>query len=68
VSQGPITLHSEEHLASTDMGVSKLRHVFRRQLEAMVAGKDPMGVNFDPDKDLVQLEAGTSLDAKVAQS
>lgn len=67
VSQGPITLHSEEHLASTDMGVSKLRHVFRRQLEAIAAGKDPMGVHFDADKDLVRLEAGTSLDAKVSQ-
>ncbi|MBS0282737.1 MAG: aromatic ring-hydroxylating dioxygenase subunit alpha [Proteobacteria bacterium] len=67
VSQGPITIHSEEHLASTDMGVSKLRHVFRLQLEAIAAGKDPMGVNFDADKELVLLEAGTSLDAKVSQ-
>lgn len=66
VSQGPITIHSEEHLASTDMGVSKLRHVFRLQLEAIAAGKDPMGVNFDADKELVLLEAGTSLDAKVS--
>ncbi len=66
VSQGPITIHSEEHLASTDMGVSKLRHVFRRQLEAIAAGKDPMGVNFDADKELVLLEAGTSVDAKVS--
>ena len=47
------------------MGVSKLRHVFRRQLEALAAGKDPMGVSFDAD--LVRLDAGTSLDAKVTQ-
>jgi hypothetical protein len=66
VSQGEVTLHSEEHLASTDLGVSKLRHMLRRQLEAIAAGKDPMGVTFDAGKDLVQLAAGTSLEAKGA--
>lgn len=61
VSQGEITFHSEEHLNSSDRGVSMLRKVFRDQLEAIAAGKDPMGVNFDPAKALVQLEAGTSV-------
>ncbi len=62
VSQGAITLHSEEHLNSTDRGISMLRKVYRQQLDAIAAGKDPMGVSFDPDKDLVHLDAGTAVE------
>lgn len=62
VSQGAITLHSEEHLNSSDRGVSMLRKVFRDQLEAVAAGKDPMGTNFDPARAVVRLKAGTSVE------
>ena len=63
VSQGEITFHSEEHLNSSDRGISMLRKVFRDQLDAVAAGKDPMGVQFDPAKALVRLDAGTSVEA-----
>ena len=53
VSQGEITLHSEEHLNSTDRGISMLRKVYRDQLNAIAEGKDPMGVSFDAPKELV---------------
>jgi hypothetical protein len=66
VSQGEITFHSEEHLNSSDRGVSMLRKVFRDQLEALAAGSDPMGVNFDPAKAVVHLDAGTSISSNAA--
>jgi nitrite reductase/ring-hydroxylating ferredoxin subunit len=62
VSQGAITFHSEEHLNSTDRGISMLRRVYRDQLAAVAAGKDPIGVIFDASKGLVHLDAGTSVE------
>ncbi|MFT4077533.1 MAG: aromatic ring-hydroxylating dioxygenase subunit alpha [Asticcacaulis sp.] len=59
VSQGAITFHSEENLTSTDQGIAMLRRVYRRQLDAIKAGKDPMGVSFDPENALVHLDAGS---------
>ena len=58
VGQGPITLHSEEHLASSDRGVSMVRRQFREQLAVVAAGGDPIGVSFDPADAVVTVEAG----------
>jgi hypothetical protein len=58
VGQGPITLHSEEHLASSDRGISMLRRLLRRQLEAIAEGKDPLGVSFDESAPPLAFEAG----------
>jgi phenylpropionate dioxygenase-like ring-hydroxylating dioxygenase large terminal subunit len=58
VGQGPITLHSEEHLASSDRGVAMLRRLLRRQMRAVAEGRDPAGVGFDPDVAPVVFEAG----------
>ena len=40
VGQGPITLHSEEHLAASDRGISMLRRLLKRQLQELGAGRD----------------------------
>ena len=58
VGQGPITLHTEEHLASSDRGIAMLRRLLRRQVRAVAEGRDPAGVNFDPDAAPVVFEAG----------
>jgi phenylpropionate dioxygenase-like ring-hydroxylating dioxygenase large terminal subunit len=58
VGQGPITFHSEEHLVSSDRGVAMVRRLLRRQLDALAAGHDPLGVHFDEDAPPVRLEAG----------
>jgi phenylpropionate dioxygenase-like ring-hydroxylating dioxygenase large terminal subunit len=63
VSQGPITLHSEENLTSTDQGIAMLRRLLRRQVETVAAGGDPIGVVFDPAEALVRIEAGTAIAA-----
>jgi nitrite reductase/ring-hydroxylating ferredoxin subunit len=47
VGQGPIALHSEEHLAGSDRGVGRLRQLLRKQIAAVAQGADPLGVWFD---------------------
>lgn len=57
-SQGPITLHSEEHLATSDRGVVMLRRLLQRQIDGLRAGRDPLNVAFEPGREVVDLEAG----------
>jgi phenylpropionate dioxygenase-like ring-hydroxylating dioxygenase large terminal subunit len=58
VGQGAITLHSEEHLVSSDRGVSMLRRALRTQTERVAAGEHPLGVVIGEPSCLVNLEAG----------
>ncbi len=58
VGQGAITMHSEEHLAASDRGVVMFRRLLRQQIEAVRAGRDPLGVIFDPLRATVTVEAG----------
>jgi hypothetical protein len=53
VGQGPITLHTDEHLASSDRGVSMVRRQFKEQVRRVASGLDPVGVGFD-DRDALQ--------------
>jgi phenylpropionate dioxygenase-like ring-hydroxylating dioxygenase large terminal subunit len=62
VGQGPITLHDEEHLATTDTGIVMLRRFFQRQLDAVAAGRDPVGVVLDESEAMVDFEAGNYLE------
>ncbi|MFD5541750.1 Rieske 2Fe-2S domain-containing protein [Streptomyces sp. NPDC127079] len=43
-SQGAITLHSEETLATSDKGVVMLRRMLRRMVDDVEAGRDPQNV------------------------
>ncbi|MFI0419739.1 Rieske 2Fe-2S domain-containing protein [Spongiactinospora sp. 9N601] len=45
-SQGPITLHSEETLATTDRGVVMLRRLLKTMVADVEAGRDPQGVSL----------------------
>ena len=58
VGQGPITLHSEERLASSDRGVSMVRRQFREQVRRVADGLDPVGVEFDPAAAVQTVVAG----------
>jgi nitrite reductase/ring-hydroxylating ferredoxin subunit len=62
VSQGPVTFHSEEHLAASDQGIMMLRAVLKKQLRVLALGEDPIGVTFSPEAALVRLDAGTSIE------
>jgi hypothetical protein len=46
--QGAVTLHSEEHLTSSDRGIVMLRRSLRAQIGRVMAVEDPVGVIFDP--------------------
>jgi phenylpropionate dioxygenase-like ring-hydroxylating dioxygenase large terminal subunit len=62
VGQGPITFHSEEHLMSSDQGVSMLRILLQRQLDRIAQGGDPLGVAFSEGDAYVRFDAGQFLD------
>ena len=62
VGQGAITVHAEEHLASSDRGIVMLRRMLSRQVEAVEQGGDPIGVAFDEASAYVRLEAGQYVD------
>ncbi len=62
VSQGAIAHHSEEHLATTDVGIVQLRRLLMKQLDAVKAGRDPAGLSFDPNAPPVHYSSGNFLE------
>jgi hypothetical protein len=58
VGQGPITVHSEEHFGQSDRGILMVRRMLGDQLETLAAGRDPIGVCFDPNAAPIEFEAG----------
>jgi phenylpropionate dioxygenase-like ring-hydroxylating dioxygenase large terminal subunit len=64
-SQGPITLHSEEHLASSDKAIVMLRRLFEAQIKAVEEGRDPIGVHFEPGQEYIHVEGGSFISAPV---
>jgi len=56
--QGPISLHSEEHLVTSDRGVMMQRRLLMQQIEVVAKGGDPLGVSFEPEKALVKIRSG----------
>jgi hypothetical protein len=68
VGQGATTFHSEEHLVSTDRGISMLRTMFKRQVDIVAEGGDPIGVAFEGASDLVELAAGTEIQEAVSEN
>lgn len=57
-SQGPVNLHSDEHLVSSDRGVAMLRRLMKQQIALVAEGGDPLGVTFEADKDTVVTLSG----------
>jgi phenylpropionate dioxygenase-like ring-hydroxylating dioxygenase large terminal subunit len=66
--QGPITLHSEEHLGTTDQGIAMLRRLMRKQIRLVQEGGDPIGVTFDPAKAFNQVGSGNFFRAVSAEA
>jgi hypothetical protein len=56
--QGPISLHSEEHLVTSDRGIMMQRRLLEKQMEVVAQGGDPLGVTFDPAQALVKVRSG----------
>jgi phenylpropionate dioxygenase-like ring-hydroxylating dioxygenase large terminal subunit len=56
-SQGKISFHSQEHLVSSDRGVSMHRRLFKKQCDIVAEGGDPVGVAFAEKDRVVRIEA-----------
>jgi len=61
VSQGPIALHSEEHLATSDRGIVMLRRKLREQLTELAQGRDPVNTVIGSAEVRISVEAGKFL-------
>jgi nitrite reductase/ring-hydroxylating ferredoxin subunit len=57
-SQGSISRHSDEHLATSDRGIVMLRRFLSRQLQAVEDGGDPLGSDPNGSEQLIHVEAG----------
>jgi hypothetical protein len=51
-------VHSEEHFGQSDRGILMIRRMLSDQLDALAAGRDPIGVCFDEAAATVWFEAG----------
>jgi phenylpropionate dioxygenase-like ring-hydroxylating dioxygenase large terminal subunit len=58
MGQGPISLHSEEHLGTSDRGIMMQRRMLEKQIELVAQGGDPAGVSFDSAQALVKIRSG----------
>jgi hypothetical protein len=56
--QGPISLHSEEHLVTSDKGIGMQRRMLRRALETVAAGGDPPGLSFSDAQPPIRVPSG----------
>lgn len=63
-TQGPITDRTREHLTTSDRGVVMLREMFKRELENLKAGRDPMNVIRDPDHAIIDTKFAESIENK----
>jgi len=57
-SQGDISLHSEDHLTTTDQGIAMVRRMMAKQTRLVAGGGDPVGVVFDEADRIVRIEGG----------
>jgi hypothetical protein len=64
--QGPVTLHSDEHLVTSDRGIMMLRRMLQEQMDIVAAGGDPTGVSFEAQAALVKVRSGNFYRAKQA--
>jgi hypothetical protein len=56
--QGEISLHSDEHLVTSDRGIVMQRRMLERDIKAVMDGQDPTGVTFDEAQALVHVPSG----------
>jgi nitrite reductase/ring-hydroxylating ferredoxin subunit len=64
--QGAISLHSEEHLATSDRGIVMMRRMLRAQIKVVAQGGDPLGVAFDPERATVKVPSGNFFRSRTA--
>ncbi|MPY56541.1 Rieske 2Fe-2S domain-containing protein [Streptomyces spongiae] len=61
-SQGRISLHTDDHLTTTDQGVTMLRRMMARVARQVADGGDPPGLVFDEKDELVCVRGGNYIE------
>jgi hypothetical protein len=56
--QGSVSLHSEEHLVTSDKGIGMQRRALTRAIAAMQAGEDPPGLAFTEEEAMIRVPSG----------
>jgi hypothetical protein len=64
--QGPISLHSEEHLATSDRGIVMMRRMLRAQIKVVAESGDPLRVAFDVVRATVNVPSGNFFRSQTA--
>ncbi|GAA0747024.1 Rieske 2Fe-2S domain-containing protein [Ideonella azotifigens] len=57
-SAGVLSLHSEEHLGTSDRGIVMMRRMLKEQIAVVAEGGDPLGTSFDPGQPVISVPAG----------
>jgi hypothetical protein len=57
----PGDYEAQEHLAQSDRGILMIRRMLQDQLEALAAGRAPIGVSFETNAAPIVFEAGNYL-------
>jgi phenylpropionate dioxygenase-like ring-hydroxylating dioxygenase large terminal subunit len=58
MGQGPISLHSDEHLATSDKGIAMQRRMLTQQIKLVAEGGDPIGIVFDESDSYIKVPSG----------
>ena len=56
--QSGFSLHSEEHLVTTDIGIGLQRRLLRREIDKVGKGQNPVGIAFEPGAEIVRVPSG----------
>src|SRR5262249_47747296 len=56
--QGPISLHSEEHLVMSDRGIVMQRRLLPKQIQLVQEGGDRLGVSFNAAEPPFKVRSG----------
>ncbi len=66
MGQGRVSLHSEEHLVTSDRGIIMQRRLLQQQCELVATGGDPLGVAYEREKALVKVRSGNFYERRAA--
>ena len=64
-SQGAQPFHSEEHLVTSDVGISLQRRLLAQEIEKVARGEDPVGVAFQPGDEIINVPSGNFFHTEV---
>jgi phenylpropionate dioxygenase-like ring-hydroxylating dioxygenase large terminal subunit len=68
MGQGRISLHSDEHLVQSDVGITFLRRMLTQQIRVVQEGGDPIGVAFSERDAVIRILSGNFYEGQEVSS